>query len=78
MKKVCQLAHTLVKHRVAKTEKHAKSILVTFSILSMAFSGVLFYKIQADANKKVSYNLSKEIIDKLPVEIRNKILNNAK
>ncbi len=78
MKKVCQLAHTLVKHKIAKTDKHAKGILVTFSILSMVFSGILFYKIQMDTNKKVSYNLSKEIIDKLPVEIRNKILNNAK
>lgn len=78
MKKNIRMTHVLIKHRIAKTERHAQKMLISFSILSMTLSGVLFYKLQTNLNKEVSYNLSSEIIKKLPENIKNKILKNVK
>jgi hypothetical protein len=78
MKRTCRLTHALVKHKLVRTEKRAKKILICFSALSIALSFIFLYKLQNDFNKKITYNLSKEVIDKLPIEIKDKIQTNAK
>lgn len=78
MRKTCKLAHSLVKYKIVRTEKKAKKILVCFSVLSISLSLTFLYKLQNDFNKKITYNLSKEVIDKLPFEIKDKIQTNAK
>ncbi len=65
----------LVKHHIVNNEDSANKIMLVLLVIFLMITGILMWKIyQNNQPKEVKYNLSSEIIRKLPTDIQQKII----
>ncbi len=65
----------LVKHHIVDNEKSSERVMIFLLIIFLIATGLTITKLYKDNQpKEVKYNLSSEVIKKLPLDIQEKIL----